>query len=270
MNDQVILALSGRKGSGKNTIAKFIGRYFVTHHLKLGDLSDDLPPDSPDYDEFLDGIQRTHVFECSFADNLKEFCIQTLGIPHDSCYGSDQQKNAPTQYQWENTPDFLRWKFGGEKFVEDMIAAGAHPNDLMRLYHEVATRSACKPRLKSGPMTGRDIMQVFGTDLIRHTFGNVWAEATVRSIKRNGAPLAIITDNRFPNEIASVLKEPKGYIIRLTRSPFGFEDIHPSESALDNYDWEQDRHFVLDNSNMTVEEQDQAIIPILDAIFRST
>jgi hypothetical protein len=262
---QIIIALSGRKGSGKNTVGQFIEQYYINCCLRTrSDVETPIGVDSP-------------VFICSFADNLKEFCINTLGLSMESCYGSDEQKNAPTQYVWENAPKFLRWKFGDDPLAKHLIKSGCSPDVIMDAFYPKAITGigACdyppdepdRSKMKSGPMSGRDIMQLFGTDLIRHTFGNVWAAATIRTIHRNGKPLNVIVDNRFQNEIEVVLKEPKGYIIRLTRSPFGTEDVHPSESALDNYNWNQKKHFVLDNKNMTVEEQNEAIKPILNTIF---
>lgn len=244
---QTIIALSGRKGSGKNTLGKFIGAWFAENVAK-------------------DQVCKC-VHECSFADDLKRFCIETLGLPHSSCYGSDDEKNAPTQYQWEKTPKFLRWKFGTDPVASLLVSKGAPPDQLMDMFHDRRLKDGV---LKSGPMSGRDIMQVFGTDLIRQTFGNIWAAATIRSIKRRGAPLSIITDNRFPNEIKSVIEEPRGFVIRLTRSPFGYDDVHPSESALDDYNWSQDKHFVLDNVSLNIDQANDAVVGILRQIFRET
>lgn len=261
MRDQIIIALSGRKGSGKNTVAKFIAEYFVKHYC-------------PEYSsvpfwtsECFEQLVRDNVIECSFADKLKEFCLETLDLPYESCYGSDEEKNAPTQYLWENAPSFLRWKFGGDPVANDLIASGCSTDYLMDAYYcRLLSLTPDRDRLKTGPMTGREIMQIFGTDLIRHTFGNVWARATVQHIKKFGHSLAIITDNRFENEIKEVLRA-KGYIIRLTRSPYGYNDVHPSESALDHYDWNQERHFVVDNKDLNIEKTNEAIRPLLDQIF---
>lgn len=211
--DPIIIALSGRKGSGKNTVAKFIASHYEMNTLSPG-----------------------NVLECSFADNIKTFCIETLGLSREQCYGSDDQKNAPTQYLWENVRNSLiRRKFG----------------------------------LSSGPMTGREIMQLFGTELVRESFGNVWADATIRKIKHSEVSLAIITDNRFPNEVESVLSQPNGYIIRLTRSSFGTYDGHPSEISLDDYSWDRPSCFVLHNAKMTIRDQNKAVIPILESIFNT-
>lgn len=248
---QIIIAISGRKGSGKNTLSKSIREWYCQSYH-----SNSLLPNQ---------TMDDHTFECSFADNLKGFCINTLGLTYEQCYGTDEEKNTPTQYNWDSAPKFLRWKFADE-VAKHMVSDGATQNELMEKYSAVLS-SEEERVYQSGHMTGRDIMQLFGTDLIRQTFGNVWAEATVRLIKRRNKDLSIITDNRFPNEINAVLQEPGGYIIRLTRSPWGTDDPHPSESALDDYDWNRCKCFVLDNSNMTIEQQSKEVIPILKQIF---
>jgi len=265
MRQQIIVALSGRKGSGKNTIAQFIQEYYVSAVLGLSRNSGAVGG--------FDYYVEESCFECSFADNLKEFCINTLGLTHEQCYGSDDEKNTTTRYKWEDAPKVLRWKFGGSDMAEHMVANGSTQDQIAAMYYDCGVcRNNGIPgpdvqALATGYMTGREIMQIVGTDLCRQTFGNIWAEATVRTIKRHKKPMNVITDNRFPNEIAAVLAEPGGFIIRLTRSPFGTVDVHPSESALDGYEWNKERCYVLENSNMTIEEQNEAIVPILDEIF---
>jgi len=256
-NVQTIIALSGRKGAGKNTIATFLGEYYTERN-------------APVWKQ-----RQSIVFECSFADKLKEFCIETLGLAHEQCYGTDDEKNAPTEYEWSLAPKFLQWKFG-DVFGRKMVAEGKTHDELMLMYFErmgyrqpsrLVEPRPVQPTYMDGKMTGREIMQIVGTDLNRQTFGNIWAAATLRMIKKQGKPLSLITDNRFPNEIAAVLDQPKGYIIRLTRSPFGLEDVHPSESALDGYDWNRPKCFVLDNAKMTIEEQNEAVKPIFHQIL---
>ncbi|MHA2279488.1 MAG: hypothetical protein ACXAC5_01165 [Promethearchaeota archaeon] len=216
MSESIIIALSGKRGSGKNTIAQFICDYF-------GSWS-----------------RGKHRMQCAFADLLKGFCIDVLGLKHSQCYGTDEEKNTPTQYMW-NKVQVQGFK---DKLKYDIVSA----------------------RTNSEFMTGREVMQIFGTESVRVWFGNVWAEATLRHIKSKGPALAVITDNRFPSEIEAVLGHPRGYIIRLTRAPF--EDDHASETSLDNFDWNRERCFVLDNRLLTKEEQSDAVVPFLDKIFR--
>lgn len=264
--NQTIIALSGRKSAGKNTLCQFIRHYFTQHVVCKN---------NPTYEGHYHNQVELHTVECSFADDLKEFCVNTLGLKKEHCYGSEEEKNLPTDYLWDDVPPFLRWKFGTDPILKEMSKNSAISEE-MRLYyyHAISTLAEEEPHrypepegLRTGPMSGREVMQIFGTDLIRETFGNVWAAATIRRIKRNGKSLSVITDNRFPNEIEAVLHHPNGFIIRLTRSPFGCQDLHPSEAALDSYNWNKDRCFVLDNSNLNMEEQKSAVIPILNRIF---
>jgi hypothetical protein len=212
--DPIIIALSGNKGGGKNTLSSFIVDYYE-------DRTGFAYPEAP-------------CQEFAFADTLKEFCINVLGLEHSQCYGSDEEKNTLTKYKWEDTPHFnLGW-------------------DEDRVY-----------------MTGRDVMQIFGTESVRAWFGNVWADATMRKISQSlPLGLALVTDNRFPNEVEAVLSQPKGYIIRLTRSPYAGSDMHSSETALDDFDWDRPKCFILDNAHMTKDEQNQAASVIVNTIFQ--
>lgn len=206
----MIIALSGRKGAGKNTVADYIREYSC---------------------EFSGAWSVIREF--SFADLLKKFCIDVLGLDEPQCYGTDAEKNTPTKYKWEDTPKWHTWE-------------GASDPD--------------------GCMTGREVMQIFGTESVRAWFGNVWAEATIRRIRKYNPQIAVIVDCRFINEVRLVLEQPNAYVIRLTRSPFS-GDEHASETSLDGYDWEKDRCFVLDNANLSIEEQNNSIRPILGQIF---
>jgi len=242
---KTILALSGRKGSGKNTLAQFITQYYKTHY-------------------------EDSVFECSFADTLKEFCIETLGLSYEQCYGTNEQKNSFTHYNWENFEPYFRWKFGSKKLknysTNETITLENSPKLRLQFYMKCFSEGWHPLDTKQGKVTAREILQLFGTEIIRETFGNVWAESTLRKILKKNCSLSIITDNRFPSEIDAILKEENGYIIRLTRSPYGQADTHDSEASLDNFDWSIDKCFLLDNSDLTVSEQNERVIPVLEKI----
>ncbi len=257
MLTQTIVAMSGRKGAGKNTVASHIGNFYKSNR------DDDC------------------VFECSFADSLKQFCIEVLGLSKESCCGTEEQKNAPTQYCWEQASAFYAWKFGScqierkpdgrgpssANWIADLSKV-TESDQLRRLFHS-CDKNDTPLGMRTGPMSGREVMQLFGTELIRENFGNVWAAATIRAIERKGKDLSIITDNRFKNEVDAVLSHPRGYIIRLTRSPYGYGDKHPSEASLDDFDWNREKCFVLDNQKMTIEEQQIAAEGIVREIFKN-
>jgi hypothetical protein len=132
-------------------------------------------------------------------------------------------------------------------------------------------------------MTYREFLQKIGTEALRNGLHeNVWINAlfadykakTIATgtnefniIEKDELPNWIITDTRFPNEMNAV-KERNGIIIKVERSlklRKGYDipnetDLHPSETALDNYtDWD----YVIDN-NGTLEELRAKIMLILE------
>ena len=101
--------------------------------------------------------------------------------------------------------------------------------------------------------TGREVMQIVGTDWFRTMQPNVWAGASIRRIQKDKPNLAIITDCRFPNEVQAI-KNAGGKVLRLSRNPHNSD--HISETILDenNYNW-NNFDYVIDNSSMDLIEQ---------------
>jgi hypothetical protein len=101
----------------------------------------------------------------------------------------------------------------------------------------------------NNPMSVRDFLQKLGTEGLRdglHT--NTWVNALMADYKCVPADRApngwdcdnwIITDTRFPNE-AQAIKDADGIIIRVTRPGIGPVNDHPSETGLNqwNFDYE--------------------------------
>jgi hypothetical protein len=202
-----ILAFSGRKQSGKSTSGEFVEKFIKQNFLPIS----------------------CKLY--SFADPLKQdICMNLLGLTHEQCYGTDEDKNTLTNIRWSDMPIEIQ-----QKHYNDMVT-----NDYL---------------------TGRQVMEVIGTEIFRKMYGNIWVDATISKIYREQHDLAIILDNRFPNEVNSVL-DNNGIVIRLTKDIFN-SDSEP-ERALDpdNYDWTR-FSLVLDNSNMTLEQKNNTILTFL-------
>lgn len=261
-----MLGFSGKKSAGKNVGTNFI---FGNIMKSLGliqqfeiDEKGQLVVDSVTSDGIVHGIMNPldtnpqsielyakyvwpFVKVYSFADPLKEFLINVLGLTPAQCYGTDEEKNSFTKLCWEDMPgtyipmeapkfNAVQGRWIGEK-----------------LYG-----------VSSGPMTGRDVMQYFGTNICRRMYNNVWVDATIRRIIQEGSALAVISDIRFPNEVKGI-QEAGGKVIRLLRAPFVNQDEHTSETALDNYTEDQ-FDAVLDNREMSIIEQCQATGELLE------
>lgn len=164
----------------------------------------------------------------SFADPLKQnICIDLLGLTTNQCYGTDEDKNSLTSIKWKSMPDYnISWTYS-------------------------------KDYDPSGFMTARQVMEFVGTRIFREIKQDIWVDATIRQIKKDGCDLAIILDTRFPDEVEAI-QNAGGYVIRLTRDPF--HSLAEPEVALDHdrYDWSK-FSLIIDNQNMTEDAKNNEI-----------
>jgi hypothetical protein len=86
----------------------------------------------------------------------------------------------------------------------------------------------------------REVLQKLGTDVGRNLISdNVWVDATLARIGRECGPddNIVLTDTRFPNE-ADAIRKMGGYVVRIEREGVGPVNDHPSETSLDDYDFD--------------------------------
>lgn len=230
-----IIGISGRKQSGKNTVANFINgvalqskemikSFFIDEEGKLviqtvdsnnneGYGIFDVTRKDKQFVEYADKELWPYIKIYHFADYLKELSINLFGLNPENVYGNDDQKNEQTEILWEKMP------YAGKK---------------------------------KGSMTHREFLEHFGTKIIRNIKSSAWVDATMNKILYENSQLSIIPDVRFPNEVKAI-KDNGGIVIRLTR------DLHNSkvecETALDqeNFDW-SNFDIVLDNKDYSIEE----------------
>ena len=203
-----ILGFAGKKQSGKNTCCNFLQmlkfhEYGVCKNASLNEQGQILVSDLfgekvsgsdwiPLTEEYVDISQLLESFRpCkiyAFADVLKEFAVDVLGLEYNQVYGTNEEKNSPTHLLWENMPT------GNNK----------------------------------GPMTGREVLQYFGSDICRKMYENIWFDACIRRIRKDDPELALISDVRFPNEIQGIQDEG-GIVFGLPRDLFN--DSHKSEQV---------------------------------------
>jgi len=205
-----ILGFAGKKQSGKNTCCNFLQmlkfhEYGVCKNASLNEQGQILVSDLfgekvsgsdwiPLTEEYVDISQLLESFRpCkiyAFADVLKEFAVDVLGLEYNQVYGTNEEKNSPTHLLWENMPT------GNNK----------------------------------GPMTGREVLQYFGSDICRKMYENIWFDACIRRIRKDNPELALISDVRFSNEISGVQKEG-GIVFGLPRDIVNGKDTHSSEQV---------------------------------------
>lgn len=144
----------------------------------------------------------------AFAESLKRICIDIVGLKYENVYGSNEQKDSLTHIIWDNFPLEVRLKYAIER---DPVMGDWFP--------------------RCGPMSGREVLQVVGSDIFRMMVDNdVWAKAPFNRAWETD--VVILTDCRFPNE-KTIVEQYGGIVIRLERDT-GFHDNHISETALDD------------------------------------
>ncbi len=75
-------------------------------------------------------------------------------------------------------------------------------------------------------------MQVFGTEVGRSLLGDdVWVQALFNQLSRERPEKVVITDCRFPNEIAAV-RDAGGFPLWVSRPGVGPVNSHVSDNAL--------------------------------------
>ena len=230
-----IIALCGKKQAGKTTLSN----YLHGHEMKRHDVIEKFlvspegqlvvnctfhDENGKEFEEMgvLDLQQKTNEFyqyaarriwplirAYNFADSLKEICTMLFNIPPECVYGTDEEKNQKQKHLlWENMPESKQ----------------------------------------TGPMTAREFMQFFGTDVMRKMYEPIWLENCFRRIEEDKPDIAVIGDCRFMNEIQGVQKRG-GKVIRLTRSLY--KSTHQSEIDADEYD---NFDAVIDNQDLDINQ----------------
>lgn len=82
----------------------------------------------------------------------------------------------------------------------------------------------------------RTLLQKMGTEVGRNILGeNIWVDTVMKSLEDGHN--YVFTDCRFPNEAAAV-KQYGGKMIRINRPGFKPINNHPSETSLDDYEFD--------------------------------
>lgn len=235
-----ILGFSGKLQSGKDSACNYLTAVALRNALKLtdvayvnkdGKLVVEYTDDKGKFDQVLDVDSRNpelmvwlsenvwgYMKKFSCADALKEFCHYVLNLPAESVWGSNEEKNAPTHLNWSDMPTKIKGK--------------------------------------TGPMSGREVLEYFGSQIVRKMYGDAWATALMNRIKMFSPEYALINDIRFPNEVKAV-QAAGGKVIRLTRiTDEAAKNTHVSNTALDDF---EGFDYVLDNQDLSMEETHQLL-----------
>lgn len=224
-----ILGLGGKLGSGKSTVANFLVRNA----------------------EELFG-KGAVVKRYSFAFSLKNFLVEYLDVNPAHVFGTQEEKNQHTHLLWENMPHYEEIRAKVYAACTKTCFVDGIDCDDANAYWE-AINAEVEKRVPKGPMTGREVLEQIGTEVMRRIYGPVWINICIKQIKREAHTLAVIDDMRFPNE-AEAIRSAGGRLVHLNRTTeeAGL-NTHASNTSLDNYPhfdlWINNQHFNITETN---------------------
>lgn len=237
----MIIGLNGYAGSGKDTVGKMI--QYLTSNV-VGDFD-------PNGEYWTDSDWQIK----KFAYKLKQIASIITGIPIEKFEDQDFKKTYMSP-EW-NTYGIIR-------------GTGNRQQDIQAFPHLPSSLWFRNPEnyQVENIMTVREFLQKLGMEGLRDNLHpNVWLNALFAEYVEdsgfkyqvkvnkvvedgmqvevlspeperfnNGYPNWIITDCRFPNE-AQAIKDRGGIVIRIDRPGFTPVNLHPSETSLDDWDF---------------------------------
>lgn len=251
----MIIGISGKIGSGKDTVGKII--QFLTLNQQYFPITVEDFLNDPKASLFVQHENRWTNWQIKkFADKLKDIVCLLLGCTREQLEDHEFKEKELGEEWWVIRYALLAYPKG---HIESHKVEVYTKDGLEKL----KTNDLCMyPRIDK--LTPRTLLQLLGTECGRNIIHpNIWVNAlmqeyksyTVKGNNLNGSeqeaevdcPDWIITDVRFPNE-AQAIKDRGGIIIRVERPDLdNNKSQHQSETALDN--WEFD-HVINNNGTM--------------------
>jgi len=263
----MVIVFAGKKQSGKNSSANLAAGLYLKQQQLIRDFEIDQNGcltlttgagrtiSISEVQILREGLFSGVVKTYSYATALKEFLERTQMTTRGGLWGTDEEKNAPSNCVWDNLPTSIRAQYA------DLSKCSLHDQESFF----VTPRAGHPNGLRIGSMSNRRLMQVFGTDMVRALLSESFINALLTDIQRDekkGTKLALVTDARFPNEVCC---HPNHKKIRLMRSLFS--DTHLSETAVEEMK-DEEFDLVIDNNGMDLSAKNAILEPVLTGWFR--
>lgn len=220
-----LIGISGRMGSGKDTVAKIL-QYLAhnqSYQITSISITDFLNGEEWYYEAGVVGdIDYKITDRCGweikkFAGKLKQMASMLTGIPL-SKFEDQEFKKSSLPREWDTV----------------VSKVGKRQDGLFGM-----------TGIEIKEMTVRELLQLLGTNAVReHVHPNAWVNALFANYVE-GKTKWLIPDTRFINE-ATTIKKKGGIIIRVNRPMEFHPDYvpHSSEISLDNWAFD----YTLDNN----------------------
>ena len=241
-----LIGISGKMGSGKDTVGKIL-QYLSCSPPSVDEINHMMKFITNDkYKSNLDIASNYQIKK--YADKLKDIVCLLLNCTREDLEDREFKEKELGEEWWYYTDTLFKGNLYGYNEYHDKLK-----DDLN--YYIIK-------------LTPRKLLQLLGTDCGREIIHpNIWVNALFADYKsgyveqgvgwvetEDDYPNWIITDVRFPNE-AKAFKDRGCIVIRVNRMDVDKftanfpQTLHPSETALDDYEFDR----VIDN-NGSMEE----------------
>lgn len=237
----IVIGLSGKAGSGKDTAGNILERKFHSQ-----------------------GLRTTRL---SFAGPLKDTCV--------TLFGWDRARlDSDPYYKEGGLGGWVPKGHPGAKPVYSVSPGAFHGSDPNAEWIELDTDAACEML----GMTRRQIMQKIGTEAIRDNLHqDTWIVAMkLRMIRGDFADydVGFLTDCRFLNELKFVWEQPNGLLVKLVRFD-GDSQLTTQSQHASELEWERwsDWNFTIQNPATLpampgqMEQFESNLQPVIDRVF---
>ena len=201
-----LIGISGKIGSGKDTVGNII--QMLTQGIDS----------NTQITEYVNGTNITGFdYQIKkFADTIKDTVCMWIGCTREQLEDQEFKQKELGEEWWYCVAD------DGSYIPYEQ---NLHKNKVVNLVK----------------LTPRKLLQLLGTECGRQIIHpNIWVNSLFADYKKDSN--WIITDVRFTNE-AQTIKDRGGIMIRINRPLYRLDDQHPSETALDNYNFD----YVIEN-----------------------
>lgn len=242
-----LIGISGKKGSGKDTVAEAI-RFLVDKRkqpdLEIQDFVNNNDPEPRDDNPWQ--IRK-------FSDKLKDMVCLLIDCTREQLE-DPEFKETPLGEKWAKYPVHV------QTVINPLDSENATVGEELHYFttKEEAQRFAEKETVEGHDyeseafvedkelLTPRKLLQELGTEICRQIHPSAWINALFVDYTSKKHDKWVISDVRFPDEVQAI-KDRGGIVIKVNRDVG--DDQHESEKALDGYtDWD----YVIDN-NGTIE-----------------
>jgi hypothetical protein len=213
-----LIGISGKMGNGKDTVANII--QYLTRNYAYIDYS---------LEQYNQLVRKKDWEVKSFAEKLKQISADLTGLPLET-FKTQEGKLTVLDSMWDYyTLEYDNIFFKTNTYQEILDKIGE-----IVLNHEEANFFISK--IKHHQMTVREVLQLVGTDCMRDNLHqNVWVNSLFANYQEDSKWL--ISDTRFLNEAKSI-KDRGGIILRVNRQLESNTNSHPSETSLDEYNFD--------------------------------